>query len=105
MEHILDKVYAIVDVETTGTSPTNDRIIEIGIMRIEGGKVVKTFTSFINPERYVQPSIERITGIQTEELITAPTFEAVFGEISMLLEGAIFVAHNARFDYGFIKNE
>ncbi|MDB5194447.1 MAG: polC [Parcubacteria group bacterium] len=100
-----EKVFAIVDVETTGASPIHDRVIEIGILRIEGGKVVKTFSSLINPEKHLSPFITSMTGIDPEELLTAPTFEDVRSEIEGMLEGAIFVAHNARFDYGFVKNE
>jgi DNA polymerase-3 subunit epsilon len=99
------KTYAIVDVETTGASPVFDRVIEIGILRIENGEIVKTFNSLIDPQTSLHPSIERITGIQAEELSGKPTFEDLRDQISELLEGAIFVAHNARFDYGFIKNE
>ncbi len=105
MEVLADKVFAIVDVETTGSSPTGDRIIEIGILRIEHGVVVDTFESLIDPQKYVPPSIERITGINPRELEGAPTFEHVLERVRELLDGAIFVAHNARFDYAFIKNE
>lgn len=105
MEHLQDKTFAIVDVETTGTSPTGDRVIELGILRVVNAVVVERFTTLLNPESYVPPQIERITGIQAEELLTAPTFGDVRDKVSELLDGAIFVAHNARFDYGFIKNE
>ncbi len=100
-----DKVLAIVDIETTGCSASYDRIIEIGILRIEEGKVVKIFNKLINPQRSVSTTITSITGINLEDLLGAPTFEDISFEIKELLDGAIFVAHNARFDYGFIKNE
>jgi DNA polymerase-3 subunit epsilon len=100
-----EKAFAIVDVETTGASPVNDRIIEIGILRVENGRVVKTFNSLINPLKHLSPFITRITGIVPDDLVSAPTFEDLREEIAELLQGAVFVAHNARFDYGFIKNE
>ncbi|MBX4189084.1 GIY-YIG nuclease family protein [Candidatus Parcubacteria bacterium] len=105
MNALRDKVFAIVDVETTGSSPTGDRIIEIGILRVLNGKVVQTFETLIDPERYVPPTIESITGIKASDLEGAPTFADIRAQVAQLLEGAVFVAHNARFDYGFIKNE
>ncbi len=100
-----EKIFTIVDVETSGSSANYDRIIEIGILRIENGKIVKTFKSLINPEQSLSPYITNITGIRTEDLLNAPTFEDIKDEVFELFEGAIFVAHNARFDYGFIRNE
>ncbi len=105
MDPLINKKFAIVDVETTGASPVFDRIIEIGIIRIENGEISSTFNTLINPQTVVSPFIERITGIKSEDLVGAPTFEDVKNRIEELLEGAIFVAHNARFDYGFVKNE
>lgn len=105
MNLLKNKKFAIVDVETTGASPVFDRIIEIGIIRIENGEISSTFNTLINPGTVVSPFIERITGIKTEDLTGAPTFEEVKNKIEELLDGAIFVAHNARFDYGFVKNE
>lgn len=96
---------AIIDVETTGSTSGYDRIIEIGILRIENGRVVKTFESLINPETTVSPFIENLTGITTPALNNSPTFYQIKDEIYDLLNDAIFVAHNSRFDYSFIKNE
>jgi DNA polymerase-3 subunit epsilon len=97
--------FAIVDTETTGTSPAYNRIIEIGIVRVEKGKVVETFQSLVNPECHVEPVIESITGISAAELSRAPFFGDVAEQVSDLLHGALFVAHNVRFDYGFVRNE
>jgi DNA polymerase III subunit epsilon len=97
--------FAIVDTETTGTSPGYNRIIEIGIVRVEKGKVVETFQSLVNPECEIESVIESITGISAAELSRAPLFEDLADRISDLLHGAIFVAHNVRFDYGFLRNE
>lgn len=100
----MDKL-SFIDVETTGLSPTHDRIIEIGIVRVENGTVVKTFESLINPNMYIHPMIQTITGINFEDLVNAPTFEELSDEIGRLLTDATFVAHNVRFDYSFIRSE
>lgn len=97
--------FAIVDTETTGMSATYGQIIEIGILRVENGEVVKTFNSLIKPGRPISHTIMGITGITNEELEDAPTFEDVAEEVFDLLDEAILVAHNARFDYSFIKAE
>lgn len=97
--------YAIVDTETTGMSAARGQIIEIGILRVENGEVVKKFQSLINPGRLLSHTIVGITGITDAQLERAPYFEDVAEEIFDLLDGAVLVAHNARFDYSFIKAE
>lgn len=94
-----------VDVETTGTSPTQDRIIEVGVLRVEDGKVVQKFSSLINPKTHLPPMITQITGIDAFSLTRAPLFEEVSYNVREMLDGAMFVAHNVRFDYAFIKHE
>jgi len=96
---------AIIDVETTGTSPLRDRIIEVGILRIENGKLVSSFESLVNPQCHIPPEITMLTGIHAGELEHAPTFYSLKDQIREVLRDAIFVAHNARFDYSFIKSE
>src|SRR3989344_6262974 len=97
--------FSFVDVETTGTSPTADRIIEIGIIRVEKYKIVDSFESLIDPQKYLDPVITKITGITQRDLLAAPTFEETLGKVKELISGSVFVAHNARFDYAFLKNE
>ena len=82
-----------------------DRIIEIGILRIEHDKLVKTYQTLVNPEVYISPFIEQLTGIQNQELLSAPTFDEVKYNILGTLDGCTFVAHNVRFDYGFLQHE
>lgn len=94
-----------IDVETTGLSPSRDRIIEIGLLRMKNGRVTKTFSSLINPEASLPPEITLLTGITADQLESAPTFSSVSKELRALLDGALFVAHNARFDYSFVKAE
>jgi len=97
--------FAFVDIETTGGSMMHNRIIEIGVLIVENGEVVQTWSQLVNPETSVSSFISDMTGIRTADLEQAPTFFAVHGELLEILEGAIFVAHNARFDYGFIRAE
>ena len=96
---------SFVDVETTGTSFSRDRVIEIGILRVENGQLVSQFSSLIDPQTYISPFITEITGITSLELEKAPTFYSLKNRIFSLLEGSVLVAHNARFDYGFLKSE
>lgn len=96
---------AIVDVETTGGNAMYGRIIDVAVIRIENGRIVKEFQTLVNPDRFVPHEIEQLTGITAEDLVNAPMFHRVARELYKMLEGAVFVAHNARFDYGFIKNE
>ncbi len=102
---MLPDTLSFVDIETTGTSLTWNRIIEIGIIRVEHNQEVRRFTTLINPEIRIDPFIAEMTGISQQELETAPLFEDVKGEILELLDNAVFVAHNVRFDYGFLRNE
>ena len=96
---------AFVDIETNGSSVTNDRIIEIGIVRVENGQVVDKLNTLVNPEAHIPPFITGITGISSNDVVDAPTFTALQEEIYSMLDGCVFVAHNARFDYGFIRNQ
>ncbi len=97
--------FAFVDIETSGSHMRHDRIIEIGILRVENDKLTRTYNKLINPEIPVSPFIQELTGIRVDELEYAPTFEQVKEEIMEILDGVTFVAHNVRFDYGFLKNE
>ena len=96
---------AIIDLETTGTAATADRITEIGIVRVEHGKVVEEWSTLVNPQGSIPLEIQALTGITDAMVKDAPTFEDIHDEVLARLQGHLFVAHNARFDYGFIKNE
>lgn len=100
-----DRTYAFVDVETTGMSPSQGEIIEIGIVRVEKGVVVEQFDTLIAPHRSISTLIEGITGISNTMLHGQPRFEDVADKIYELTHNALFVAHNARFDHSFLKNE
>lgn len=101
----LPEKLAFVDIETTGSSFTRDRIIEIGILRVEHNQLVQTYQSLINPETYLSQYIEMMTGIKKEDLEDAPLFESLKEDILQTLEDCVFVSHNVSFDYGFLKNE
>lgn len=101
--HNLDM--AIVDLETTGGNAMQHRIIEVAVLRVKGGNLVDSFSTLIDPERKIPPFIEHLTGITSEALRGAPTFREVKDRLFDLVNGPIFVAHNARFDYGFLKEE
>ena len=96
---------AFVDLETTGTTSTGDRITEIGIVRVADGEFVDEWSTLVNPECSIPEEIRVLTGITNEMVRDAPTFSELRREVLERLEGHLFVAHNARFDYGFIKNE
>jgi DNA polymerase-3 subunit epsilon len=96
---------AIVDVETTGEASHYHRIIEIAVLRVHRGRLVDKYSTLLDPERSISPFIESLTGIKNRDLAGAPTFHQVKDRLYGLLDGAIFVAHNARFDYSFIREE
>jgi len=98
-------MYAILDVETTGGNAIHDKITEIAIYLHDGKKVVKEYTTLVNPECSIPPFIERLTGISNEMVETAPKFYEIAKNILEITEGATIVAHNAPFDYGFISHE
>jgi len=102
---MLPEKITFVDIETTGLRALYDRIIEIGILRVENGEITQTFQSLINPQTYIPSEITAITGITAGELENAPTFRQIKTDILELLVDTIFVAHNVRFDYGFLKSE
>jgi DNA polymerase-3 subunit epsilon len=100
--------FAFVDLETTGTYAGGDRITEIGIVRVEchadAAPRVTEWSSLVNPGVPIPPAIQVLTGITDAMVASAPPFERVASEVTALLKGCIFVAHNARFDYGFLKH-
>ena len=95
----------LLDLETTGGKATHHRIIEIGLVVIEQGEVVERWQSFIDPETMLPPFIQKLTGIAPSNLRGAPLFSQVADKLLAYLDGRTLVAHNARFDYSFLKNE
>ncbi len=100
-----DDTYVIFDLETTGLSPVNDRIIEIGAVKMCGGKVTDSFSTFVNPQIPIPFNIESLTGISDSMVENAGTIEEILPEFLEFCKGAVMVAHNAGFDVGFIKEK
>ncbi|WP_246000791.1 exonuclease domain-containing protein [Pontibacter diazotrophicus] len=98
-------LYAIIDIETTGGQPAQDKITEIAIFIHDGEKIVDKYNTLINPQRPIPYFISNLTGITDEMVKDAPKFYEVAKEIVEFTEGKVFVAHNVRFDYSFIKKE
>ncbi|MDW5417011.1 exonuclease domain-containing protein [Iodobacter sp. CM08] len=94
----------LVDLETTGANPQRDRITEVGIVQIdEQGS--RSWSRLVNPEQAIPEFIQELTGISNEMVADAPLFAEIATDVLDLLQGRVFVAHNARFDYGFLKQE
>lgn len=94
---------AIVDLETTGADPSRDRITEIAILITEGGQLVEQWSSLVNPGMPIPQRIQDLIGISNEMVADAPPFSDLADTVHAKLSGAVFVAHNARFDYGFLR--
>ena len=94
-----------VDLETTGGNAAHDRITEVGLVRIKDGELVEEWSSLVNPERPIPSYIEAFTGISSEMVADAPRFAEIAALVLRKLQGAVFVAHNARFDYSFLRSE
>ena len=95
----------LIDCETTGGNALRHRVIEIGAIMVDQGKITGSWQSLCNPEQHLPENIQRLTGISPAMLKSAPTFSDISHELSELTEGRILVAHNARFDFSFLKNE
>jgi len=102
---LLNSPLAFVDIETTGMSARKGKIIEIGIHRVENSKLVSSFETLINPGVALDPFITELTGITDGDLIGAPGFKQAAPELVEIMEGCIFAAHSADFDYSFLKAE
>ena len=96
---------ACVDLETTGGHAVHNRVIEAAVVVLSGGRVVEEFSTLVNPGTRIPYAIQQFTGITEAMVGDAPPFADVAGELSARLEGRLFVAHNVRFDYGFLRSE
>ena len=95
--------YAVVDLEATDAHSSENKIIQIGIALVEGGKIVETYSTEVNPHEPLLPRISELTGLSDKQLKSAPDFSEVASEVRKLLTDSVFVAHNARFDYGLLE--
>ncbi|MGN1156782.1 MAG: PolC-type DNA polymerase III [Agathobacter sp.] len=99
----LDDSFVVFDIETTGFSPETNKIIEIGAVKVVGGKIVDRFSTFVNPQTPIPFRIEELTHISDDMVVDAPTIDVILPQFLEFCEGCIMVAHNAEFDMSFIK--
>jgi DNA polymerase-3 subunit epsilon len=104
MKPLSDALLAIVDLETTGGRPAWDRVTEIAVVAIDNGAMVSEWSTLVNPGTSIPPWIQSLTGITNDMVAGAPMFEDLARDLYERLEGRLFVAHNARFDYGFLRH-
>jgi len=100
-----NRLYAIIDIETTGQSASKGKITEIAIFIHNGFQITDSFSSLINPECYIPGFITELTGISNEMVRSAPKFYEIARQVVEMTQDKIFVAHNASFDYRFIQEE
>jgi DNA polymerase III epsilon subunit family exonuclease len=106
LQPLRDIPIAVVDVETTGASADyGDRVIELGVVRVEGGVKVAEYQRLVDPQRRISPGITALTGISTEMLAGQPRFVDQIDHLTHILSGAIVMGHNVRFDLSFINKE
>ncbi len=104
-ERGLDEPIVVLDFETTGLDPANDRVIEIGAVKIKDGVIIDSFGMLVNPGVPLKPKIVEITNITDMMLRDQPPVEDGLRQLYTFLDGCAIAAHNAKFDYGFLKNE
>jgi DNA polymerase-3 subunit epsilon len=97
--------YAIIDIETTGGSFKTGRITEIAVYLHSGSRLIDEYTTLVNPEVPIPPFVAKLTGITDKMVSVAPTFSEIAKDVQNFTAGAVFVAHNANFDYNFIREE
>ncbi|AGK99448.1 DNA polymerase III, alpha chain [Clostridium pasteurianum BC1] len=100
----IDTTYCVLDLETTGFSPVTEKITEIGIMKLQDGKVIDKFSCFVNPEKPIPARVIEITNITDDMVRNAETIDQVFPKMLEFIKGSVLVAHNAGFDVGFLKH-
>ncbi|MGI6070897.1 MAG: PolC-type DNA polymerase III [Blautia sp.] len=99
----LEETFVVFDLETTGFSPVQDKIIEIGAVKVVDGTITERFSTFVNPKIPIPYRIEQLTGINDGMVMEAPAIEEVLPKFMEFCEGAVLVAHNSEFDVGFIS--
>lgn len=102
---LLDTTFVVLDLETTGLRPGEDRVTEVGAVRVRGGDVLGELQTLVHPGRPVPPAVTAVTGISTAMLADAPPIAGVLPTLLEFCRGAVLVAHNARFDTSFLDAE
>lgn len=100
-----DSPVAFVDIETTGCQPGMHRVIDVAVIGVTGDRLDFEWQSLVHPGMRISPGITALTGIDDDMIADAPPFERIARELRERLAGRVFVAHNVRFDYGFIRRE
>lgn len=100
----IDTTFCVLDLETTGFSATTEKITEIGIMKLQGGKVIDEFSCFVNPEKPIPARVVEVTNITDDMVRDADTIEVVFPKMLDFIKDSVLVAHNAEFDMNFLKH-
>lgn len=103
-EHSLEDDFVVFDIETTGLNSNQDRITEIGAVKVRNGQIIDRFSAFVNPGISIPSFIVKLTGITDDMVKDAPPIEQVMIEFMEFIQGCVLVAHNANFDVGFIKH-
>ena len=99
----LHEPYVVFDIETTGFSALKDKIIEIGAVKVENGRITERFSEFVNPQIPIPFRIEELTSINDNMVADAPTIDVILPKFEKFCEGCVMVAHNAEFDMSFIR--
>lgn len=94
--------FVVFDIETTGFSPVNNQIIEIGAVKVQGGAITERYSTFVNPRVPIPYEIEKLTGIKDEDVMDAPTIDMILPQFLAFCDGCVLAAHNATFDMSFI---
>ena len=97
--------FVVFDTETTGFSPTTDRIVEVGVVKFRNGKVIEEKSWLINPQRDIPYWATKVHGINNAMVKDKPTFQEIYPEFQEFIRGSVLMAHNARFDISFVKAE
>lgn len=100
----IDATYCVLDLETTGFSPVTEKITEIGIMKLQGGKVIDEFSCFVNPEKPIPARVVEVTNITDDMVKDAENIEFIFPKMLDFIKDSVLVAHNAEFDINFLKH-
>ena len=99
----LQETFVVFDIETTGFSPTENRIIEIGAVKVTEGKIIDRFSAFVNPDVPIPFEIEKLTGIRDEMVMNQPMIDVILPQFLDFCKDSVLVAHNANFDMSFIQ--
>ena len=100
-----DIIYTIIDIETTGGKFNEEKITEIAIFKLSKNGNISKCHKLINPEKKIQPFVEKLTGLNNKMLENKPVFSEIAEEINSFTKGCVFVAHNVKFDYRVLKKE